>query len=108
MKTTTPSPTHYPWGVCVGFDWPCIVRVFNPATNPDDSPVRWGEIAPGVDLTHASWEPVSGRPWQEDHSEPSWPFEPGEGADSHHSRVPLMEILLKQATGTVRQAGDRW
>ena len=36
----------YPWGTWVGMGWPCIVRVFNPATTEDDSPVRWGDLSP--------------------------------------------------------------
>ncbi|RRD49977.1 hypothetical protein [Arachnia propionica] len=89
------------WGTWVGMDWPCIIRVLNPATTPDHSPVRWADLAPGTDLARASWESVSGRPWQQDFSGSPWPWEPAEGADSSHSRVPLMQILLEQATGTV-------
>ncbi|MDO5066984.1 MAG: hypothetical protein Q4D96_06870 [Propionibacteriaceae bacterium] len=82
-------------------DWPCFVRVFNPASTPDGSPVRWAELSPGVDLARASWESLTGRRWQSDNPGSFPVHEPYEGADSHHSRVPLMQVLLEQATGAV-------
>lgn len=102
MSTSLSAHPCFPWGTWVGMDWPCIIRVFNPATTPDKTPVRWAELAPGTDLAQASWESVSGRPWQSDFSGSPWPWEPAEGADSPHSRVPLMQILLERATGVVQ------
>lgn len=89
------------WGDSVGDHWPCLVRVFNPATFPDGFPVRWSDLAPGVDLARASWESATGRSYRSGVGASLAPWEPEEGPECPHSRVPLMRVLLALATGAV-------